>query len=203
LLFADGCQIQPVLVLRQGRFKLLFIGDQVFHLHPVRFQLALDLGHRGLLNGLGTATGIGGALLGGGLIARRGLSQTLIPILYLQNLAIPIYIALAIDRPPFSIVLPMYLVEQLVAGVGAAAQTVFLMQRVRGGFSASHYAFATAVVSLGSTLSGYVSGPLDQHFGHPIFFTIAFVASWPALLLVWFVPRTPVEASGHDGASAA
>jgi PAT family beta-lactamase induction signal transducer AmpG len=100
---------------------------------------------------------------------------------------------MAVGKPGFSIVLPMYLVEQLVAGIGAAAQTVFLMQRVRGGFSASHYAFATAVVSLGSTLSGYLSGPLNQHFGHPIFFTLAFVASWPALVLVWFVPRHPVE----------
>jgi len=162
---------------------------------PLLRDIGIDLGHRGVLNGLGTAIGIVGALIGGGLIARRGLKQMLIPILYLQNLAIPIYIGLAVAKPPFSIVLPMYLVEQLVAGIGAAAQTVFLMQRVRGGFSASHYAFATAIVSLGSTLSGYASGPLNQHFGHPIFFTLAFVASWPALALVWFVPRTPVEAA--------
>jgi PAT family beta-lactamase induction signal transducer AmpG len=160
---------------------------------PMLRDIGIGLGQRGILNGLGTATAIAGALIGGGIIARRGLAQTLIPILYLQNLAIPIYIALAVTKPPFAIVLPMYLVEQLVAGIGAAGQTVFLMQRVRGGFSASHYAFATAIVSLGSTLSGYISGPLNQHFGHPIFFTIAFVASWPALILVWFVPRTPIE----------
>jgi len=83
--------------------------------------------------------------------------------------------------------------EQLVSGIGNAAHVVFLIQRCRGVFSASHYAFATAIVSLGSTLSGYVSGPLNQHFGHPTFFAIAFVASWPALILVWFVPKDPVE----------
>jgi PAT family beta-lactamase induction signal transducer AmpG len=162
---------------------------------PLLRDIGVDLGHRGVLNGLGTAIGIMGAMIGGGLIARRGLAQMLIPMLYLQNLAIPIYIGMAVSKPAFSVVLPLYLVEQLVAGIGAVAQTVFLMQRVRGGFSASHYAFATAIVSLGSTLSGFVSGPLDQHFGHPIFFTIAFIASWPALVLVWFVPKAPVEAT--------
>jgi PAT family beta-lactamase induction signal transducer AmpG len=160
---------------------------------PMLRDIGIGLGQRGILNGAGTGAAIAGALIGGGLIARRGLKHTLIPILYLQNLAIPLYIALAVTKPPFAIVLPIYLVEQLVAGIGSAGQTVFLMQRVRGGFSASHYAFATAIVSLGSTLSGYISGPLNQHFGHPIFFTIAFVASWPALILVWFVPRTPIE----------
>jgi PAT family beta-lactamase induction signal transducer AmpG len=162
---------------------------------PLLRDIGVDLGHRGVLNGLGTATGIAGALIGGGLIARRGLGQMLIPILYLQNLSIPIYVLMAVAKPGFHLVLPMYLVEQLVAGIGASAQTVYLMQRVRGGFSASHYAFATAVVALGSTLSGYISGPLNQHFGHPIFFTLAFVASWPALVLVWFVPKAPIEAA--------
>jgi PAT family beta-lactamase induction signal transducer AmpG len=162
---------------------------------PLLRDIGIGLGQRGLLNGLGTGAQIAGALIGGAYIARRGLARSLIPILYLQNLAIPIYIAMAVTKPQFSIVLPLYLVEQLVAGIGSTGMTVFLMQRVRGGFSASHYAFATAIVSLGATLSGYISGPLDQHFGHPIFFTIAFVASWPALILVWFVPKAPIEAT--------
>jgi PAT family beta-lactamase induction signal transducer AmpG len=92
-------------------------------------------------------------------------------------------------KPTFGWVVLIVLVEQAVSGIGNSAHVMFLIQRSRGVFSASHYAFATAVVSLGSTLSGYISGPLNQHFGHPIFFTLAFVASWPALVLVWFVPK--------------
>ena len=83
--------------------------------------------------------------------------------------------------------------EQFAAGIGAAAHVVFLMQRCRAAFSASHYALATAVVSLASTFSGAISGPLNEWLGHPLFFTIAFVASWPSLILVLFVPRTPIE----------
>jgi PAT family beta-lactamase induction signal transducer AmpG len=114
-------------------------------------------------------------------------------------LAIPLYVVLAVVKPSFGIIFLTVMVEQLVSGIGNAAHVVFLIQRSRGVFSASHYAFATAIVSLGSTLSGYVSGPLNQHFGHPIFFTLAFVASWPALVLVWFVPKDAPPVEGADG----
>ncbi|HEY2731218.1 MAG TPA: MFS transporter [Polyangia bacterium] len=163
---------------------------------PLLRDIGVDTAHRGLLNGLGTFVFIVGSIVGGGLIARRSLARTLVPILYLQNLAIPLYIAMAVLKPTFGGVIAIVLVEQLVSGIGASAHVVFLIQRSRGLFSASHYAFATAVVSLGSTLSGYLSGPLNQHFGHPIFFTLAFVAGWPALVLVWFVPKKPVEEGG-------
>jgi PAT family beta-lactamase induction signal transducer AmpG len=75
---------------------------------------------------------------------------------------------------------------------------VFLMQIAHPSFSASHFAFATAVVSLGSSLSGYISGPLDEALGHPVFFTLAFVASWPSLVLVHWVPKQP----GHQRTSS-
>ena len=43
-------------------------------------------------------------------------------------------------------------------------------------------------------LSGYASGPLNEALGHPRFFAVAFIASWPSLVLVWIVPKTEVEA---------
>jgi PAT family beta-lactamase induction signal transducer AmpG len=162
---------------------------------PLLRDIGVDLGQRGLLNGLGTTSFIVGSLAGGALVARRGLERTLVPMLYAQNLAIPLYVLMAVVKPRFGGVLAIVLTEQLVAGIGSAGHVMFLIQRTRRAFSASHYAFATAIVSLGSTLSGYLSGPLDDNFGHVVFFTLAFVASWPSLALVWFVPKTPVEAA--------
>jgi PAT family beta-lactamase induction signal transducer AmpG len=162
---------------------------------PLLRDIGLDTVKRGSLSTPSTLVFIVGSIVSGGIIARRGLERTLVPLLYAQNLAIPLYIGLAVFKPSFSTVVGIVLLEQFVSGLGVSAHVVFLIQRCRGTFSASHYAFATAVVSLGSTLSGYLSGPLDDHFGHPLFFTIAFIASWPALVLVWFVPKTPVEVS--------
>jgi PAT family beta-lactamase induction signal transducer AmpG len=162
---------------------------------PLLRDIGVDTSHRGLLNGLGTAAFILGSVLGGAVVARAGIERALAPMTLFQNLAIPLYIVLAVVKPRFAGVVPVVLFEQFASGIGGAAHVVFLMRRCRAAFSASHYAFATAIVSLGSTLSGYASGPLNEALGHPLFFTLAFVASWPSLILVWIVPKTEVEPS--------
>ena len=160
---------------------------------PLLRDIGVDTAHRGVLNGLGTGATILGSVLGGALIARKGIERCLAPMTFFQNMAIPLYLMMAIVRPSFWGVVPVVLFEQFAAGVGAAAHVVFLMQRCRKAFSASHYALATAVVSVASTVSGYLSGPLNEAVGHVWFFTIAFIASWPSLVLVLLVPKTPLE----------
>jgi PAT family beta-lactamase induction signal transducer AmpG len=160
---------------------------------PLLRDLGVDTFHRGNLGVMGTWSSIFGVLLGGAYVARRGLERTLVPLIYVQNLGIPLYIALAVFKPHYIGVAAIVLVEQLVSGLGIAGTTVFLMQRCRRAFSASHYAMATSLVSLASTFSGFASGPLDDRLGHPLFFTVAFLASVPSLVLVWIVPKTPLD----------
>ena len=160
---------------------------------PLLRDLGVDTAHRGILNGFGTAASILGVVLGGAFVARRGLQRSLVPLIYLQNLAIPLYVGMAVWKPHFAGITAIVLTEQFVGGLGIAGATVFLMQRCRRAFSASHFAMATSVVSLASTFSGYASGPLNERLGHPLFFTVAFLASVPSLVLVLFVPKTPVD----------
>ena len=169
---------------------------------PMLKDIGLDTTRRGVLTSFSTVGFMGGSILGGALIARLGLVRCLVPMTYIQNLSIPLYVVLAVAKPGFWGVVPVVVLEQLASGLGTAANSVFLMQRCRGAFSASHFAFATTVVSLASTLSGFFSGPLNQRLGHPLFFTAAFVASVPALILVLFVPRTPVDAPPPAAAPA-
>jgi PAT family beta-lactamase induction signal transducer AmpG len=161
---------------------------------PLLRDLGIDTARRGVLNGFGTAASILGVILGGALVARRGLQRALVPLLYIQNLGIPLYIGLAVWKPGYAGIASVVIVEQFLSGLGTAGSTVFLMQRCRREFSASHFAMATSVVSRASTISGAVSGPLNERLGHPLFFTVAFLASIPSLILVWFVPKTPLEA---------
>lgn len=160
---------------------------------PLLRDLGIDTEHRGILAGIGTAVTIFASILGGAIIARRSLDRCLIPMTFFQNLAIPLYALMAVVKPGFLGVTAVVIVEQFAAGIGNAAHVVFLMQRCRSAFSASHYAFATAIVGLSSTLSGAVSGHLNAWLGHAWFFTLAFVCSWPALTLVFFVPRKPLD----------
>ena len=160
---------------------------------PLLRDLGVDTAQRGVLNGLGTGASILGVVLGGAFVARRGLARALVPLIYVQNLGIPLYIGMAVWKPHLAGITAIVLVEQLVGGFGMAGATVFLMQRCRRAFSASHFAMATSVVSLASTFSGYASGPLNERLGHPLFFTVAFLASIPSLVLVLLVPKTSIE----------
>jgi PAT family beta-lactamase induction signal transducer AmpG len=161
---------------------------------PLLRDLGVSTAQRGLLNGFGTGASILGVVLGGAFVARRGLARALVPLIYVQNLGIPLYIGMAVWKPHLPGITAIVLVEQLVGGFGMAGATVFLMQRCRQAFSSSHFAMATSVVSLASTFSGYASGPLNERLGHPLFFTVAFLASVPSLVLVLLVPKTSIEA---------
>lgn len=160
---------------------------------PLLRDLGVSTAQRGALNGFGIGASILGVILGGAFVARRGLERSLVPLVYTQNLAIPLYIAMAVFKPTYTGIFGIVLLEQFVSGLGTAGSTVFLMQRCRRAFSASHFAMATSVVSLASTFSGAVSGKLNEHLGHPLFFTVAFLASIPSLILVWIVPKTPLD----------
>ena len=67
------------------------------------------------------------------------------------------------------------------------------MQRCRTDFSAAHFAFVTAIVGSVSAVSGIFAGPLSQRVSWPVFFAVCFVATLPSLVLVLFVPKTPIE----------
>ena len=168
---------------------------------PLLRDIGIDTTHRAILNGIGTAAFIVASLVGGAIIARRGLARCLAPMTLFQNLAIPLYIGLAAWKPRFGFVVPVVIFEQFASGIGGAAHVVFLMRRCRTAFSASHYAFATAVVSLGSTLAGTASGPINEALGNVGFFAVAFVASWPSLVLVFLVPKDDLELTSAAGAA--
>ncbi len=160
---------------------------------PLLRDLGVDTVQRSNLNGLSLTSSIVGVIIGGALAARFGLKRALVPLIYAQNLGIPLYIGMAVWKPHLQAITAIVIVEQFVGGLGMAGANVFIMQRCRRAFSASHFAAATSVVSLASTFSGFFSGPLNGRLGHPLFFTVAFLASIPSLLLVLWVPKTPIE----------
>src|SRR5262245_12802983 len=166
-------------------------------------DLGVDTAHRGILNGLSISTSILGAIVGAAIISRKGLARCLTPMAFLQNMAIPLYLGLAIVKPRCAAIVPVVLVEQFVAGVGQTAFAVFQMQRSRADFSAAHFAFATAIVGGVSAASGIFAGPLSTWVGWPVFFTLCFVFSAPSLVLVFFVPKTPIETTALPAPAAA
>ena len=170
---------------------IMMFGQAKFFLRDI----GIDTAHRGVLNGFSIGATILGSIIGGAIISRKGLARCLTPMAFLQNMAIPLYFGLAIFKPKFAGIVPVVLVEQFVAGVGMTAFSVFQMQRCRADFSAAHFAFITAIVAGVSTLSGIFAGFLSKWVSWPVFFALCFASCLPSLVLVFFVPKTPIEAT--------
>jgi PAT family beta-lactamase induction signal transducer AmpG len=160
---------------------------------PFLRDLGIDTAMRGKLNIAGTCCLIASTIVAGGFIAKVGMRRTLIPMIYIQNFAISLYVLMAALKPGIVGVWAIFIAEQIGSGIGQAANTVWIMQRTKRAFSASHFAFATAVVALASTVSGAFSGHIAARVGFVWYFAIAFLISIPSLILVHFVPRDPIE----------
>ncbi|MEW5790221.1 MAG: MFS transporter [Pseudomonadota bacterium] len=156
---------------------------------PLLKYLGYDTAARGFLSGtVGTLAGIGGALLGGAIISRYGLRRCFFPFALIQSLAIPAYAWMAYAKPGLLGVAAVVAFEQVAAGFGTAALMVFLMQRCSGNFQATHFAIGSALMSVAATIAGSLSGFVAAGVGFTVFFWIAFVISWPGVLLAWLMP---------------
>jgi MFS transporter, PAT family, beta-lactamase induction signal transducer AmpG len=152
-------------------------------------HLGLTLAQRGVLNGISGAAGIAASMAGGVLIARLGLRRTLAPITLAQALAILLYVALAARRPSLLWIEAAVIAEQIFAGLGSAAFMVFLMRRCAADYRASHFAIASAAMSLAATGLGAASGFLLTRLGYPAFFALAYAAALPGVVLARIVPK--------------
>jgi PAT family beta-lactamase induction signal transducer AmpG len=156
---------------------------------PLLKELGYDTAARGFVSGtLGTLCGISGALLGGAIISRAGLRRCLFPFTLIQSLSIPAYAWMAYVRPGLFGVGLVIAFEQLAAGIGTAALLVFLMQRCNRNFQATHFAIGSALMSVAATLAGSISGYVASGVGFALFFSIAFVISWPGVVMAWLMP---------------
>lgn len=156
---------------------------------PLLKSLGLSTAERGFYYGtLGTGASVAGSVIGG-VVAARGLARWLTPVAIVQSLAILLYAALAAYRPSLPVIAAVVITEQLVAGIGSSVFVVFILRLCDGPHKATHFAFGTAVMSLAVTGAGSVSGFVLERVGFTAFFTLAFVASIPGVLLAPFVSR--------------
>lgn len=171
-----------ILVYRAGDAMMFAMSSKLLD------HLGVTLAARGDLNAIGGAAGIAGSMAGGVVIARLGLRRTLAPIALGQGLAILLYVAIAARAPSSFWIHAAVIAERVVEGIGSAALVVFLMRRCAGEYRASHFAIASAAMSIAATGLGSASGFLLASLGYPAFFALAFVAAIPGIALARIVP---------------
>lgn len=152
----------------------------------------------------GTIANIVGGLLGGLLVARRGLSKSLwmlglalnvphVTFVILSQLAAPHH---GLDVTTVGL---LVCVEKFGYGFGMVGNMIYMMQQLAPGRSAmTHYAFATALMNLMLVPTNMVSGPLAEWLGFEHYFLVVMVASVPSIWAAWQAPF-PLDKKAADG----
>jgi PAT family beta-lactamase induction signal transducer AmpG len=150
-----------------------------------------------ILKGLGLATTIGGALLGGVLVARWGLRRTLISFGILQAVANILYASLAVVGKDYALMTVAIGVDNLCGGLGTAAFVAFLMTLCNQRFTAFQYALLSSLSSVAGRFLGAGGGWMVEQWDWPLFFIITILAAVPAIVLL-FIADIPEEQPALD-----
>jgi PAT family beta-lactamase induction signal transducer AmpG len=152
--------------------------------------LGLTTDEVGLVYGtIGVIALMGGGLLGGYVISRRGLKFWLWPMVLAIHLPDAVFVWLAYAQPQNLFVIGAGVaVEQFGYGFGFAAYMLYMIYIARGEHQTAHYAICTGFMALGMMLPGMWSGGLQQAIGYPSFFVEVLKSTLPSFLVVLLIP---------------
>jgi PAT family beta-lactamase induction signal transducer AmpG len=173
--------------------------------------LGLNNSMLGWLNGVvGTGAFMLGSILGGLFVAKRGLKKSLLILALALNIPNVTFLFLGLTRPEVGLtasgmpnsglflVGAIFFIEKLGWGFGAVGHMIYMMQQIAPGpYRTAHYAFATGIgLSLCMTLTGMVSGYLQQSVGYTTYFVLVLCAAVPSILFSVLAPFH--NGDGHE-----
>jgi len=148
--------------------------------------------------GFGLVATIGGALIGGGLMAKIGLFGALMFFGVLQAVSNLSFMALAWIGKSYCAMIAAVGFENLSGGMGTAAFVAFLMALCNHRFTATQYALLSALASLGRVFVGPPSGFVVKWVGWPQFFFITTLVALPGLILLCWMRRHVSDIEKHN-----
>lgn len=193
-----------------SREKIVFILLFVM-IYKLGDALALALMSNFLLGELGfTLTDVGiafktfglaatllGVFVGGILMIRISLFYALIGFGLLQAFSNAMFVLLAMIGKHYAVMVSCIFIESFCSGMSTAAFVAFLMSLCNVKFSATQYAFLSALFALGRVFAGPVAAVMVQHMGWVNFYWAVFFLSFPGVILL-AVLRSSVRLSNAE-----
>ena len=179
-----------ILLYRFGEAQLVKIIPLFLHAPPAGGGLGLDDEHISEIYGTsGVIAFMGGALLGGSVVARHGLKFWLWPMLLAIHLPDAVFIWLAYAQPANLYAIGAGVaVEQFGYGFGFTALLLYMIYIARGEHATAHYAICTGFMALGLMVPGLWSGQLQQALGYKHFFAWVILATIPSFIVAARIP---------------
>lgn len=152
----------------------------------VRADVAYATGIPGLLASLG------GAFLGGWLVARVGTGRALVATGFVQMASMGLYFALAVSHGDVRILLAKVMVENVAEAMADAAFLTYLSSLCSRAFTATQYALLSSLAAVGLRTLGGLSGLLATALGWEAFYALTILAALPAMgIMLYLLRRFP------------
>ncbi|MBX6743586.1 MAG: AmpG family muropeptide MFS transporter [Acetobacteraceae bacterium] len=137
---------------------------------------------------------LGGALVGGWLVARLGTARALVLTGLGQMLSNLMYVALAHAGHDMPMLWAQVGVENFTDGLADAAFVTYLSGLTSRAFTATQYALLSSLAAVPLRTLGASSGWLAERLGWPDFFLLTTAAALPAMaIMLWLLRRLPPE----------
>jgi PAT family beta-lactamase induction signal transducer AmpG len=137
---------------------------------------------------------IGGAFLGGLVLARTGILRGLLICGVLMALSNLVFVVQAWVGPDLSMLAVSIAVENVTTGMGTTAFVAYLSSLCNVAYTATQYALLTSLMAFSRTVLSSGAGWLADQVPWPTFFVTTALAALPGLiLLLWMIRRFPPE----------
>lgn len=143
----------------------------------------------GAVKGIGILATLLGALIGGVMMTRSGLVQSLLAFGALQAVSNLGFVVLAMAGKSSGMLLAAVVIENVTGGMGTAAFVALVMSLCDPRYTATQFALLSSLEAVGRVFAGRPSAGVVEALGWPQFFVVTFLIALPGLWAVWTLRR--------------
>jgi PAT family beta-lactamase induction signal transducer AmpG len=140
-----------------------------------------------VLKALFTASAIVGAILGGVLMVRMGLLNSMLIFGAMQAASNFLYYALALTGKSWPLMIAAVSIDNVAGAMGNIASVALIMALCDVRYSAFQYALLSALALTPRYVLGGPAGWLADTAGWDMYYVVSVLLATPGLLLVWFM----------------
>lgn len=160
-----------------------------FLLREKGFSL-VDLG--AIYKTVGMIATISGTLIGGLLMKRISLFKALMSFGIVQTLSCATFMILAMVGKSYGLMIGAIFLENFCGGLGSIAFVAFLMDLSNIKYTATQFAFLSAIAAIGRVFVGPVAGLMVLNLGWVQFYFWAVMIGFPSLIVLWLLRKHSV-----------
>jgi len=189
-------------------FILLYkIGDNMAGAMNIPFILKMGFTKQEyfvIVKGIGMFALFGGAFLGGIVMIRLGIANSLWVFGILQAISTACFALLVVVGKNHVLLTGIVTFEFLATGLGQAAYASYMAVQTNKRFTATQYAMMTSLMAIPGTVAAAITGYLAEYLGWSGFYIVCALVALPGMLLLiriapWGSSNQEIDASLRQG----